>query len=203
MRQWSLLVGVALAVAVAGCGAGDEGGGSGDETAADGQATADPGDTTTEDDETEESTDDAAGQTTDDGQGTQDTAGGGGARASVVIQDETYEATDPIECRIGAEGSPDEREFLGTSADGTVRISIVYFAEEQLQGLSGLDVDIEGAGATGGELTWSTLFAAEPSFEIDVRPDGAEGSANVGSLNLARNTEDGEVDTTAEWSFTC
>jgi hypothetical protein len=109
----------------------------------------------------------------------------------------TYEVTDVLDCTIGNEGNPDNRQFVGESPDGTDQFSVAYFGEENSLGLNGITFETK---VDGDAWTWASSYAgADALFEIRLTPNGAEGTAAVGVVGL--NSPRGEF--SATWSFTC
>lgn len=131
--------------------------------------------------------------TEDDGSSTGDTSGG----ATLQLGDQTYEATTVLDCTVDDPIAPNDRQFVGESEDGTVRISISYFEDDALAGLTGLDVEIEGPD---GDVDWSSSYVgADGVFTIEQRADGADGTAEISRLQPG----DEPSQLTADWSFTC
>ena len=120
--------------------------------------------------------------------------------ATVTVDGATYTADEVLDCTLGNETAPDDRSFVGENADGSVRISIAYFGEGDLAGLNGVSVDFE---AGEGEATLDTTAAGgDAAFDITLRPDGADGSSEVGQIGPPGRTEDPGI-RTAQFSFTC
>lgn len=120
--------------------------------------------------------------------------------ATVTVDGATYTADQVLDCTLGNETAPDDRSFVGENADGSVRISIDYFGEGDLAGLNGVSVDFQ---ADEGEATLATTAAGgDAAFDITLRPDGADGSSEVGQIGPPGRTEDPGI-RTAQFSFTC
>ncbi|MFP4512782.1 MAG: hypothetical protein ACLFRV_07540 [Acidimicrobiales bacterium] len=170
---------------------GDDGGDAGGE--GEDSPVADEGaDTTTAD---PSATDGDAGDTDDaatGGAGAGDEAGSGMGRAT--IDGVSYEFPDVRDCGLGDTGFPDDRDFVGYSADGEVVMSVSYFEDESLAGLNSMSVEIDQPHAL-----YSSQYAPDGEFVIDVLPDGAEGSTTVGAVGIEVSSGDRE----ATWSFTC
>lgn len=148
-----------------------------------------------------EAGDDGGGDPADGG-GTDDggTGGDGTAGGSYAVDGTTYEVTEVLDCSIGSEGFPDDRQFVGESADGAVRMSVSYFEDETFAGLNGADLEVELRDGTVATVTWASSYAgADAAFDITPRADGAEGAAEVGVVGP--DVPDGTF--TATWSFTC
>lgn len=113
----------------------------------------------------------------------------------VTVDGATYELTRVLDCTVGNEGAPDDRQFVGETDDGTAQFSASFFGED-LAGLEGISLEVE---VEGNDWTWSSDYAADGAFEITLRDDGAEGSATVRVVGI--DAPEGEF--TATWSFRC
>lgn len=176
----ALIAALLIAAVAAGCG---------DDATADGATTAG-------EDGTTEQTTTTAGEADDDGTGSGDD--GGGAAATVTASDgSSWEFTEILECEIGEDGSPDYRQFIGRTADGSAQLNVAYFPESDLASLSGVDVEAE---VDGNSWTYSDSYAgSEEAFDISLRPDGAEGTAPARVAGIGAPN----ADLTLDWSFTC
>lgn len=137
--------------------------------------------------------------TADDTDDSEEGSGGsGGAAATVSVSDgSSWEFTEILECEIGEDGSPDYRQFIGRTADGSAQVDIAYFPEAELAALSGVSVDAE---VDGNDWTYSDSYAdSGDAFDISLQPDGAEGSAPARVAGL----DAPDADLTLDWSFTC
>ncbi len=116
--------------------------------------------------------------------------------ATVTVDGTTYEITEVLDCTIGNEGYPDDRKFIGESADGSVQFSVFYLdlGGETVPDV-GLDTEVDGS-----EWTWSSLYAgSEGDYEITVLDDGAEGSSEVRVVGI----DAPDANFTMTWSFSC
>jgi hypothetical protein len=108
--------------------------------------------------------------------------------------------TEVLDCTIGNEGFPDDRNFVGRSADGTAVMDVAYFEDESMSGLNGVSLEIEQDDGTVATVTWASSYAgADSQFDISLRDDGADGVAEVGVVGP--DVPDGTFEAT--WTFTC
>lgn len=124
-------------------------------------------------------------------------AADGGTATATASDGSTWEFTEILECEIGADGSPDSRTLIATTADGSAQLDVSYFPEPELASLSGVSVEAE---VDGNDWTYADSYAGSgEAFDISLRPDGAEGSAPVRVAGI----EAPDADLTLDWSFTC
>jgi len=113
----------------------------------------------------------------------------------VTLDGTTYEVTEVVDCTLDDPMAPNDRQFIGRNGDGSVEMGLSYFEDESLAGLNGLSLTFEGSD---GEEEWaSSVVGSDFEFTIEQRPDGADGTAEVGRLGPEAET------LLAEWSFTC
>ena len=180
MRQRILMTAV-LALSLAACG-GD--GGDGDTTAAETASPAAAGEPTTDDAPEPAPPDEPAGS----------------VAATITIDGTTWEVTEVLDCTVGNEGAPGDRQFVGTTADGKGTMNASHFDGEAFAGLNGVDFELDADDGTVATTTWSSSYAGpDGQFDITLRDDGAEGVAEVGSVG----PEGSDGTATATWSFTC
>lgn len=119
-----------------------------------------------------------------------------GQGATVTVDGVTYEISEVLDCTIGNEGYPDDRKFVGESADGSVEFSVFYLdlGGETVPSVS-LDNEVDGS-----SWTWSSDYAgSDGEYDITVLDDGAEGSSEVRVVGVDAPDEN----FTMTWSFTC
>lgn len=168
---------LAVGLLLAGCG---DDAPSTDEPAAVDEAQTDPAETA-----------DGADTATEDEAPADGAAAAGGTGAVVTLGGETYEVTEVRDCTVDDPLAPNDRLFNGVSADGSVEVDISYFEDESLSGLNGLSLTV-------GDDDWvSSIVGADRVFTIEQRPDGADGTAEVGKQG------GGAEPVIAAWSFTC
>ncbi len=193
----TLILAVLVALVAAGCGDDDA---PTDAATDDVAEDTDSGAATDADEETGEApsgTDDADGA--DDAADGEDSSDGvGDAVATATVSDgSTWEFTEIVECEIGEDGSPDFRQFIGQTADGSARLDVAYFPEAALASLSGVGVDAE---VDGSDWTYASSYAgSEGEFDVSLRSDGADGTASVRVVGIGAP----DADLTLDWSFTC
>ena len=181
MRQ-RILWTATLCLALAACGGGDggEAGSAAEETASPAAA----GDPTTGETSAPAAPDEPSGS----------------VAATITIDGTTWEITEVLDCTVGNEGAPGDRQFVGTTADGKGRMDASHFDGEAFAGLNGVSFELDADDGTVATTTWASSYAGpDGQFDITLRDDGAEGVAEVGSVGP--DGEDGVV--TATWSFTC
>lgn len=180
------------------CGDGETNANSPDDEPIAGDAATDGAEETSADADGSASSDTAATEQSEDASGSTDTAGD--VVGSYSVDGTTYEVTKVLDCSIGSEGFPDDRQFVGESSDGAVQMTVSYFENETLSGLNGAGLAIEVRDGTVAEITWASSYAgADATFEITPRADGADGTAEVGAVGP--DVPEGEF--IATWSFTC
>ncbi|MDZ7678102.1 MAG: hypothetical protein U5K29_06090 [Acidimicrobiales bacterium] len=132
----------------------------------------------------------------DDSSSNDDSSGSssGNAMGTATIDGVVYEFPDVRDCGLGDSGFPNDRDFVGYSADGEVVMSVGYFEDESLAGLNSISVEIDEPHAL-----YSSQYAPDGEFVIDVLPNGAEGNTTVGAVGIEVSSGDRE----ATWSFTC
>lgn len=197
MRMGTSVVTV-LVILVAGCGGSGDGAGPTD-TADTAGATAAPiaageGTEPTSDDTAVE--DEATGQVTSE-PGETAAAPAAGIGATVVVDGVTREFPTVLDCTVGNDGAPDDRQFVGETADGSATFSMGYFGEGELSGLNTVDLE---AVVDGQDWTYASSYAgSEGGFTANLRDDGADGAATVRAVGIGAPDEEW----TMEWSFTC
>lgn len=164
-------------------------GGCGDDDAPPDAPATDEPDTADDDPGDDDTGDDDPGDGSAD-----DDKGGGTAMGRATIDGVSHEFPDVRDCGLGDSGFPNDRDFVGYSADGNVVMTVGYFEDESLAGLNSVSVEIDQPHAL-----WASTYAADDEFMIEVRPDGAEGTTTVGVVGI--DVPEGEF--TATWSFTC
>lgn len=175
-----ILTTAAACLALAACG------GGGDDTSTEGGAA------------TPAAASESSAPSAEDDAGTPDTTGS--TAATITIDGTTWEITEVLDCSVGNEGAPGDRNFVGTTADGRGRMNVGHFDGEALAGLNGVGFELDADDGTVGSTTWASSYAGpDGQFDITLRDDGADGVAEVGSVGP--DGEDGTV--TASWSFTC
>lgn len=184
----TLILAALLALIAAGC--------SDDDTATEDTTADDGGDT----EETVDTSSDPGDGEDPGAEGDEDSGSGdsaGGSATATVSDGSSWEFTEVVECEIGEEGSPDYREFIGRTADGSAQLNVSYFPEAELASLSGVGIDAE---VDGNDWTYADSYTgSDAAFDISLQSDGAEGTAPARVVGIGAPDEDLTID----WSFTC
>lgn len=124
----------------------------------------------------------------------------GTSGGSFSVDGRTFEVVEVLDCTVGNEGAPGDRQFVGLTADGRGRMTVSHFDGEAFAGMNTVGFDLDADDGTVAETTWDSTYAgSDGAFEIQLLDDGAEGTADVGSLG----PESSDGTTVASWSFRC
>jgi hypothetical protein len=118
------------------------------------------------------------------------------AAATATVGDQSYEFPVLLECTNGTADAPQDRQVVAETADGNARLSVVSYTDPEAARLSGLTLELQ-------DPTWvySSSFTGEqgPQFQVQARPDGAEGTTLVRAAGNGAPTEN----LRASWSYRC
>lgn len=118
------------------------------------------------------------------------------AAATATVGDQSYVFPVLLECTNGTADAPQDRQVVAETADGNARLSVVSYTDPEAARLSGLTLELQ-------DPTWvySSSFTGEqgPQFQVQVRPDGAEGTTLVRAAGNGAPTEN----LPASWSYRC